>query len=34
MSEASYAVASTFNWARSAEILEEALYAAIPISQP
>ena len=33
MSEASYAVASTFNWARSAEILEQALYAAIPTSQ-
>jgi hypothetical protein len=33
MSEASYAVASTFNWARSAEILEEALLAAAPAAR-
>ena len=30
MSEASHAVARTFNWERSAEILEEALLAALP----
>jgi glycosyltransferase involved in cell wall biosynthesis len=30
MSEASYAVARTFNWERSAEILEDALLAALP----
>jgi glycosyltransferase involved in cell wall biosynthesis len=31
MSEASYNVARTFNWERSAEILEEALLAALPV---
>jgi hypothetical protein len=30
MSEASYAIARRFNWARSAEILEETLLAAAP----
>jgi glycosyltransferase involved in cell wall biosynthesis len=32
MSQASYDIASTFNWARSAEILEEALLAAVSAS--
>jgi glycosyltransferase involved in cell wall biosynthesis len=32
MSEASHAVARTFNWERSAEILEDALLAALPVS--
>ena len=34
MSEASYAVARTFNWPRSAEILEDALIAAVNAHAP